>query len=49
VKLTLSGAQSSVWRKARKLGVNLTIRLTVPGGRAVTRTRTVSLKPPARK
>jgi hypothetical protein len=49
VKLTLSAAQTTKWRKAGKLKVKLTIQLTVPGGRTLTQTKTVSLKPPARR
>jgi hypothetical protein len=49
VKLKLSPKQSALWRKAGKLRIKLTIELTVPGGDTVTESRTVALKPPARK
>jgi hypothetical protein len=47
--LRLSKQRSALWRRAKTLRIRFATRLTVPGGTAIKRTRTVRMKAPQRK
>jgi hypothetical protein len=48
ITLRLSKKNSALWRRAKTLRIKFTTRLTVPGGKTVRRSRTVTLKAPKR-